>query len=344
MIGKPFRVIITGDRNWACHEEAQRIVDGLRAKHGPEVVIVEGGADGVDMAFHAAAVDRGLAVESYPVSKEDWRRLGKRAGPLRNGHMVSLGADLCIAVHRNILESKGTKDCVIQASDAGIPVWLVQGDGKAKRLTPDKIAAIRGDWEPEEDWPRDDGIESEAEACAILADEAVPFEEVLLRGEYPQFGQPRVGWWSHVLGSIQQYNGRWKGDHPTEAEPIHWDEVVIHLAWVTSNAKLHSHNPMNESLKPEDWVPILAGVHGSNTRSPADADFMDAQLIHYLESALKRAEERLQAPTEPPAPPPPPERHKGRKAPPPPKAVAEAKLDKASKAKASGRSKRPRSQ
>jgi hypothetical protein len=91
---------------------------------------------------------------------------------------------------------------------------------------------------------------------------------------------------------------------------------------------------MDESLKPADWVPILAGLHSANTRSRADADFMDGQLTHYLENALKRAEERLQAPMEPPAPTPPPERHAGRKrAPTPPKATAEARLDKAANAK-----------
>jgi hypothetical protein len=260
--------------------------------------------------------------------------------------MVDRGASLCVAVHRHILDSKGTRDCVIRAAAAGIPVWLLQDDtGVPKRLTGDHLAAIRGDVEPEPSLEeRIEEAESEAEACAILADEEatppapgapVPFEEVLLRGEYPQFGQPRVGFWSHVLGSIQQFNGRWRGDHPTEPEPIHWEEVVIHLAWVTSNVKLHGHNPMDEKIDLEEWVGILAGVHGANKRNRADAEFLEGQLTHYLENALRRAEERLQAPAEPEAPPPPPERHKGRKAPPPSKAAAEAKLDKAAKSKVS---------
>jgi hypothetical protein len=42
--------------------------------------------------------------------------------------MVEAGADLCIAVHRAIETSKGTKDCVRQALAAGIPVWLVEDE------------------------------------------------------------------------------------------------------------------------------------------------------------------------------------------------------------------------
>jgi hypothetical protein len=52
--------------------------------------------------------------------------------------MVAKGAGLCIAVHRFLMNSKGTKDCVHQALAAGIPVWLNDSDdGEPKRLTPD---------------------------------------------------------------------------------------------------------------------------------------------------------------------------------------------------------------
>lgn len=394
MANEPFRVIVTGSRDWHCVDLATDVVGRLQAKHGDRLVIVEGGAKGVDESFAIAAEWKGVKLETV---KAEWKEYGKRAGPLRNQAMVDRGASLCVAVHRHILDSKGTRDCVIRSAAAGIPVWLLQDDtGVPKRLTEDHLSAIRRDLGPEpEPEGRVEEAESEAEACAILADEEekeraiprekaapprkligyictrgkgcqpivahyqghdaeppgvvaeslvaaalpappapVPFEEVLLRGEYPQFGQPRVGFWSHVLGSIQQFNGRWRGDYPTEPEPIHWEEVVIHLAWVASNAKLHGHNPMDEKIDLEEWVGILAGVHGANKRSRADAEFLEGQLTHYLENALRRAEERLQAPAEPEAPPPPPERHKGRKAPPPSKAAAEAKLEKAARKKA----------
>jgi hypothetical protein len=49
--------------------------------------------------------------------------------------MVQAGADLCIALHRSIETSKGTKDCVRQALAAGIPVWLIEDEqGVPKRV------------------------------------------------------------------------------------------------------------------------------------------------------------------------------------------------------------------
>jgi hypothetical protein len=51
--------------------------------------------------------------------------------------MVEAGADLCIALHRSIEVSKGTKDCVRQALAAGIPVWLVEDES----VTPKRIQA-----------------------------------------------------------------------------------------------------------------------------------------------------------------------------------------------------------
>ena len=47
----------------------------------------------------------------------DWK-LGRRAGPIRNQHMVDLGADLCLAFM--MPGSRGTADCVARARAAGI--------------------------------------------------------------------------------------------------------------------------------------------------------------------------------------------------------------------------------
>jgi hypothetical protein len=62
----------------------------------------------------------------------------KQAGPVRNGEMVRAGAELCIALHRFLPGSKGTKDCCCQAIAAGIPTWLIGSEaGKPKRLVAD---------------------------------------------------------------------------------------------------------------------------------------------------------------------------------------------------------------
>jgi hypothetical protein len=60
------------------------------------------------------------------------------AGPKRNQEMVQAGADLCVALHRSIEASKGTKDCVRQAMAAGIPTYLIADEqGVPKRVQAD---------------------------------------------------------------------------------------------------------------------------------------------------------------------------------------------------------------
>lgn len=129
---KPFRVLVTGDRNWRCHDLARRVCARLKAKYG-NVVVIQGAADGVDYAFADAAFDLEMGVASFPA---EWDRHGKGAGPKRNAEMVASGADLCIAVHRFIRGSKGTRDCARQAIEAGIPTFLVKDNtGDPRRLT-----------------------------------------------------------------------------------------------------------------------------------------------------------------------------------------------------------------
>jgi hypothetical protein len=52
--------------------------------------------------------------------------------------MVKAGADLCLAVHRFVFNSKGTKDCAKQAIEAGIPTYLIDSEqARPKRLLAD---------------------------------------------------------------------------------------------------------------------------------------------------------------------------------------------------------------
>jgi hypothetical protein len=67
----------------------------------------------------------------------DWKGLGNVAGPQRNREMVKAGADLCIALHRSIETSKGTKDCIRQALAADVPVYLIEDE----RAIPKRVQA-----------------------------------------------------------------------------------------------------------------------------------------------------------------------------------------------------------
>ena len=145
------RVIITGDRGWACHDLAERIVNRLVVRYGPDLTIVHGGATGVDQAFDEAATDAGVDVEAYPAqwSEIDHPRAIVRhdrngvpydagAGSRRNEMMIARGVDLCLAVHRNLGGSRGTKDCVRQAIGVGITTYLIADEtGEPIRLRAD---------------------------------------------------------------------------------------------------------------------------------------------------------------------------------------------------------------
>lgn len=144
------RVLITGYRRWHCERLATYIVDRLVTRYGRDLTIVHGAAKGVDSAFADAAYAAGVKLEPHPARWDDIeapgalvrydekndRRYVANAGPIRNAEMVAAGANLCLAVHRDLAASKGTLGCVKLAFAAGIPVWLIDAEDAApKRIT-----------------------------------------------------------------------------------------------------------------------------------------------------------------------------------------------------------------
>jgi hypothetical protein len=127
------RVLITGSRTWTdwplIRVELRNLV--MQAQ-GQEIVVVHGAARGADTIAGAIARRMGLTVEEHPVTHEVWARVGRRAGHVRNAHMVALGADLCLAFLCPCVQEKcnrteahpthGAEQCVKLARDAGIPV------------------------------------------------------------------------------------------------------------------------------------------------------------------------------------------------------------------------------
>ena len=83
----------------------------------PFPVVVHGAARGADSHADHAAMNWGWTPERHPA---DWDRYGKSAGHRRNAHMISLGADVCLAFPLG--ESVGTRGCMQLAEAAGIPV------------------------------------------------------------------------------------------------------------------------------------------------------------------------------------------------------------------------------
>jgi len=130
------RILITGSRDW----DDERIVrDALRGVASgiasQDVTVVHGACPtGADAHADLAARIFGMNYERHPA---DWSR-GRKAGPERNAHMVSLGADLCLAFigpctspRCNITgphDSHGATGCADLAEKAGIPTRRYRSD------------------------------------------------------------------------------------------------------------------------------------------------------------------------------------------------------------------------
>lgn len=129
------RVIIAGDRNYTDYDKVIESVEAAEFLAGITITKVisgrcefgnhtfttkEGikvfGADGLGERW---AADNNVPVEPYPA---DWKKLGKKAGPLRNQRMAAVGDALIafLAPH-----SKGTKGMVDIMKGLGKPVFVV---------------------------------------------------------------------------------------------------------------------------------------------------------------------------------------------------------------------------
>jgi hypothetical protein len=119
MTGRPYRILVTGSRDW---DDYDMVRDNLATAIFQRVpaVIVHGacpsGADAIAAWWVRQNRILDLTEERHPA---DWKANGKAAGPIRNAHMVSLGADLCLAFIRN--GSRGASHTAALAERAGIP-------------------------------------------------------------------------------------------------------------------------------------------------------------------------------------------------------------------------------
>jgi len=112
------RLAVVGSRNFPRPDLIREFIQKLAARD-PYVVIVSGGAKGVDSWAAVAAQEAGLSVVVYPA---DWATHGKTAGFLRNTSIVE-NSDRCVAFWDGC--SHGTQDTVGKFKKAGKPVQVV---------------------------------------------------------------------------------------------------------------------------------------------------------------------------------------------------------------------------
>lgn len=83
--------------------------------------VVSGAAIGVDTTAILIAKHWDMPYTEFPVAKEDWDRLGRAAGPLRNEAMADY-ADALIAIWNGY--STGTKNMIEHMNRLGKPVFI----------------------------------------------------------------------------------------------------------------------------------------------------------------------------------------------------------------------------
>ena len=120
---EPFRLLITGSRDWQDEEAIRFEIAGMTMLH-PGLVIVHGACPkGADAMAAKAAADTGVRQEPHPANWRPGGKLDRSAGFRRNAEMVALGADACIAWIKD--GSRGATHCADLAEKAGIPVMRI---------------------------------------------------------------------------------------------------------------------------------------------------------------------------------------------------------------------------
>lgn len=117
-----FRLLYTGPRLLTDRDLVFADLDALLSRH-PHLLLRHGacrqGGDALAVAWARSRQRAGadIVVDPRPAP---WDRLGKIAGPMRNGYMVGLGADGCFAHIRE--GSTGSAGCAAFAEWAQVPV------------------------------------------------------------------------------------------------------------------------------------------------------------------------------------------------------------------------------
>lgn len=122
------RLLITGDRNWSNDQIIGAVLTSL-AHDYPDLVLIEGGANGADILSADIARYLGIKVLEF---KADWNRFGRGAGPIRNQQMLDEGKPTAVmAFHPDLKNSRGTLDMVKRARRANLPVTWLDDRGNA---------------------------------------------------------------------------------------------------------------------------------------------------------------------------------------------------------------------
>lgn len=113
------KVLVSGSRDI---DDTKIVYDAIAKSPWQPDTIIHGDAMGVDSIADRYARIKSIDRDVHPIPDWVWEKVGRKAGPMRNGFMVD-HADALIAVWDG--ESSGTKNTMQQAESEGLPVYKV---------------------------------------------------------------------------------------------------------------------------------------------------------------------------------------------------------------------------
>lgn len=117
----PLRLLITGGRTWNDSILIRKVLETIEPKNIK--ILINGGAAGADTIAATIAREMEIKVKTF---KADWKKWGKKAGPLRNLEMVEKARPtFCLGFHREISKSKGTLHMLGLCEKKKIPFALL---------------------------------------------------------------------------------------------------------------------------------------------------------------------------------------------------------------------------
>jgi len=136
------RVIIAGSRT-VTEEQVRAALEGC-SWIGFVSAVVSGTAKGADEFGETWAHEYGIQVIRYPA---EWKKYGKRAGPLRNKVMAD-NAEGLVAVWDGT--SRGTHSMISLASERGLRISILRTDlGRIEELSPKGLLENLWEWAEE---------------------------------------------------------------------------------------------------------------------------------------------------------------------------------------------------